>query len=190
MHLTANLRRNLPAKKNCKSVKNWQNYGHESVAPFFCPTVYMCDSLTMWHMCSVVFWRSILLCLFYFCRLLINKKLQNIINRKWSRWQRIEQVVTWRRVTGCLCRCARGACIRAPRAQYATWWRPSRQSPSCRTPPSASDTGNSSWTPPGYDDRHSSISLNCRIFSTSLSFSHRYYYYYTRLTASFPGQPG
>jgi len=34
-HLTANLPRNLPEKKNLKSVKNWQNYGHESGAPFF-----------------------------------------------------------------------------------------------------------------------------------------------------------
>jgi len=37
MHLTANLRRNLSVKKNCKSVKIWQNYGHKSVAPFFGP---------------------------------------------------------------------------------------------------------------------------------------------------------
>jgi len=34
IHLTANLLRNLPVKKILKSVKNWQNYGHESVAPF------------------------------------------------------------------------------------------------------------------------------------------------------------
>ena len=33
--LTANLPRNLPVKKFIKSVKNWQNYGHESAAPFF-----------------------------------------------------------------------------------------------------------------------------------------------------------
>ena len=33
MHLTADLPRNLPVKKNCKSVKIWQNYGHESVVP-------------------------------------------------------------------------------------------------------------------------------------------------------------
>ena len=37
MHLTANLPRNLSVKKFCKSVKIWQNYGHESVAPFFGP---------------------------------------------------------------------------------------------------------------------------------------------------------
>jgi len=37
MHLTANLPRNLPVKKILKSVKNWHNYGHESVAPFFGP---------------------------------------------------------------------------------------------------------------------------------------------------------
>jgi len=37
MHLTANLSRNFPAKKNCKSVEIQQNYGHESVAPFFGP---------------------------------------------------------------------------------------------------------------------------------------------------------
>jgi len=35
--LTANLPRNLPVKKFLKSDKNWQNYGHESVAPFFGP---------------------------------------------------------------------------------------------------------------------------------------------------------
>jgi len=34
MHLTANLPRNLSVKKNYKSVKIWQNYGHKSVAPF------------------------------------------------------------------------------------------------------------------------------------------------------------
>jgi len=35
-HLTANLSRNLPVNF-FKSVKIWQNYGHESVAPFFGP---------------------------------------------------------------------------------------------------------------------------------------------------------
>ena len=35
MHLTANLPRNLSVKNFLKSVRNWQNYGHESVAPFF-----------------------------------------------------------------------------------------------------------------------------------------------------------
>jgi len=38
IHLTANLPRNLLVKKVLKSVKNWQNYGHESVTPFFGPT--------------------------------------------------------------------------------------------------------------------------------------------------------
>ena len=41
IHLTANLPRNLPVKKIFKSVKNWQNYCHESVALFFWPTLYM-----------------------------------------------------------------------------------------------------------------------------------------------------
>ena len=27
-------------KKFCNSVKIWQHYGHESVAPFFSPTLY------------------------------------------------------------------------------------------------------------------------------------------------------
>jgi len=35
IRLTANLPRNLQVKKFLKSVKIWQNYGHESVAPFF-----------------------------------------------------------------------------------------------------------------------------------------------------------
>jgi len=37
IHLTANLAGNLPVKKFLKSVKNRQNYGHESVSPFFGP---------------------------------------------------------------------------------------------------------------------------------------------------------
>ena len=37
LHLTANLSGNLTVKKFLKSVKNWQIYGHESVAPFFGP---------------------------------------------------------------------------------------------------------------------------------------------------------
>jgi len=37
MHLTANLPRNLQVQKFCKSVKIWQNYGQESVAPFVGP---------------------------------------------------------------------------------------------------------------------------------------------------------
>jgi len=40
MHLTANLPRNLPVKM-CKSVKIRKNYGHESVVPFFWPTLYV-----------------------------------------------------------------------------------------------------------------------------------------------------
>jgi len=35
IRLTENLLRNLPMKKFSKSVKTWQNYGHESVAPVF-----------------------------------------------------------------------------------------------------------------------------------------------------------
>ena len=31
-------------KKFLKSVKNWQNYGHEPVAPFFWPTFYVCGT--------------------------------------------------------------------------------------------------------------------------------------------------
>ena len=34
MHLTASLPGNLSVKKSLKSVKIWQNYGHESVVPF------------------------------------------------------------------------------------------------------------------------------------------------------------
>ena len=37
IYLTAILPKNLPVKKNPKSVKIWQNYGHESVAQFFGP---------------------------------------------------------------------------------------------------------------------------------------------------------
>jgi len=37
IRLTANLPRNLPVKFFLKSVKNSQNYGHVSVAPFFGP---------------------------------------------------------------------------------------------------------------------------------------------------------
>jgi len=40
IRLTANLPRNLLVKKILKSVKIWQNYGHESVPPFFWPTLY------------------------------------------------------------------------------------------------------------------------------------------------------
>jgi len=37
VHLTANLSWNLSVKKILKSVKNWQNDGHDNVAPFFGP---------------------------------------------------------------------------------------------------------------------------------------------------------
>ena len=37
MYVTANLPGNLRVKKFLKSVKNWQNYGYESVATFFLP---------------------------------------------------------------------------------------------------------------------------------------------------------
>jgi len=39
VHLTVNLPRNLSVKTFLKSVKIWQNYGHESVAPFFWSTL-------------------------------------------------------------------------------------------------------------------------------------------------------
>ena len=42
MHLTAHLPGNLAVKKIHKSVKNWQNYGHESMAPFLAhPAMYI-----------------------------------------------------------------------------------------------------------------------------------------------------
>jgi len=40
IHLTTNLRRNLPVEKKFKSVKIWQNYGHESVAHYLTHPVY------------------------------------------------------------------------------------------------------------------------------------------------------
>jgi len=42
VHLTANLPRNLPAKTISKSVKIWQNYGHDSVTRFLARPVYSC----------------------------------------------------------------------------------------------------------------------------------------------------
>jgi len=39
IHLSAYLRKNLPVSF-CKSVKIWQNYSRESVAPLFWPTLY------------------------------------------------------------------------------------------------------------------------------------------------------
>jgi len=41
IHLTANLPRHLLVK-NCKSVKIWENYGHESYAPFYGPPSTFC----------------------------------------------------------------------------------------------------------------------------------------------------
>ena len=41
IRLTANLPRNLPVKKFLKSVNNWQNYGHDSMAPFLAHPVVL-----------------------------------------------------------------------------------------------------------------------------------------------------
>ena len=41
IHLPTNLPRNFPVKIFFKSVKIWQNYGHESVTPLFWPTLYV-----------------------------------------------------------------------------------------------------------------------------------------------------
>jgi len=49
IHLSANLLRNLLVKKNCKSVKIWQNYGHESVAPFLAHPVTECIIMLQWN---------------------------------------------------------------------------------------------------------------------------------------------
>ena len=46
--LATNLPGNLPVKKICKSVKIWQNYGHESVAQFFGPP---CMYVSMYELC-------------------------------------------------------------------------------------------------------------------------------------------
>jgi len=43
--VTANLPRNIPLKIFLKSGKNWQNYGHESVAPFLAHPVVTSFSL-------------------------------------------------------------------------------------------------------------------------------------------------
>ena len=40
IYLTTNLPRKFYSEKFFKSVKIWQNYGHESVAPLFWPTLY------------------------------------------------------------------------------------------------------------------------------------------------------
>ena len=36
------------SKKFCKSVKIWQNYGHESVVPFFGPHCVVCTACRLW----------------------------------------------------------------------------------------------------------------------------------------------
>jgi len=62
-YLTANLLRNLPVKKFLKSVKNWQNYGHESVAPFLAHPVHIFSAPWLKYMHSYVstlFWPSFL----------------------------------------------------------------------------------------------------------------------------------
>jgi len=41
-----------PVKKNCKSVKICQNYGHESVARFLAHPVVRCQSLPLKNTCS------------------------------------------------------------------------------------------------------------------------------------------
>jgi len=40
-HFTANIVRNIPANKFWKSIKIWQNYGHEFVASLFWFTLYI-----------------------------------------------------------------------------------------------------------------------------------------------------
>ena len=47
IHLTANLPRNLLVNF-FKLVKNWQNYGHEYVAPFLAHPVYYILELWSW----------------------------------------------------------------------------------------------------------------------------------------------
>ena len=41
IHLTANFLRNFPVKTFWELFEIWQNYGHESVAPLFWPTLYV-----------------------------------------------------------------------------------------------------------------------------------------------------
>ena len=56
MHLSANLPRNLPLTKFCcKSVKIWQNYGHESMAPLFGSSC-ICGrgSVLLWRCCDTL----------------------------------------------------------------------------------------------------------------------------------------
>jgi len=45
VRLTKNFPKNLPVKTMFKSVKNLQNYGHESVAPFLAHPVYNINNL-------------------------------------------------------------------------------------------------------------------------------------------------
>jgi len=47
IHLTTNLLRNLPVKKWLKSVMVRQNYGHASVALFFCPPCTVLADVTV-----------------------------------------------------------------------------------------------------------------------------------------------
>ena len=53
-YLTENLPGNLPLKKFYKSVKIWQNYGHESVAPFFWLTMYVSQCNLIYSNVNVV----------------------------------------------------------------------------------------------------------------------------------------
>jgi len=52
IYLTANLPRNLPVKFSLKSIKIWQNYGHESVAPLFWSTLYMITTMVSSQTCT------------------------------------------------------------------------------------------------------------------------------------------
>ena len=64
IHLTTNLPRNLPVKKNSTSVQIWQNCGHESLAPLFgaCCSLYVirrarvteCQSIFKFRLPSVI----------------------------------------------------------------------------------------------------------------------------------------
>jgi len=53
---------NLAVKNFLKSVKIWQNYGDESVAPFFWPTLYIGH---LWPRCFA-FGMMVLACCYYF----------------------------------------------------------------------------------------------------------------------------
>jgi len=58
IRLTANLLRNLPVKGFLKSVKNWQNYGHESVAPFFGPPCIVACACVLLSMLFSAAWQA------------------------------------------------------------------------------------------------------------------------------------